>query len=739
MEKKRLLFPIGVVFICLLLVGGFVWLQLSGQKRALNAADRLLASGQSEQALSAYAALLQKNAISFLPVGHDLVECAEQGVLHAADAILETPEGAKQLIDQDLLGTIRSQATHPAVSESFFVQLHRRTILAEAAIAEAAGDFEQAYELLHLPAMEQSISELVETEASSARDKQLEAQAWAALNDFRFSEAEQIAAGISDDLLRDALLARLKDVWPRKLSQLHEQKADSLCAGAWYSLLLDPSPRLSGDTRYAALDFSGADAVFGGAFSFAAIKNGHVSLLGDTLGAAKAASEITDAVAVDVGLNHAAVLHADGTAQVLGARQYRRGLVDTWSDLRAVAAGGFHTVGLTAGGAVVATGLNLDGQCNVSNWNQVIAIDAGLNHTAALKADGTVVAVGNNRYGQCNVSGWRNIIDVRCGANFTLGLTADFTVLAVGDNACGQCNVSKWRDIVAIDAGVWHTIGLCADGHIVSTGANEHGQCALADNAGDAPVSESESIYVGDDNDGPWFFCNGDGCVIAAMDEEAHVLTTRADLICTAGISPVGILSGGGTRPALSVTPIRLAKENRAVLALTGDYFTFAYNRDGLQIRQGTVFKEETDECGFAFYPDGSMRIVDPKKETANGLLSLGIKDSWVFGPILIQDGEACDIHGHPLSYNDVTMRSIIASICPHHHIASAFGKSTLADCTKILLGYGADIAYNLDGGRSSSMVFLGKQINRTIYRNEGWRNLQDMIGFLTSESVPKP
>ncbi len=739
MEKKRLFIPIGVIFICLLLVGGFVWLQLSGQKRALHAADQLLASGQSEQALSEYAALLGKNPIHFLPLGHDLIERAEQGVLRAADALLETPEGAKLLIDRDLLAKICSQATHPAVTESFFAQLHRRTILAEATIAEEAGDYDQAYALLHLPAMEQNISGLVEAETTGARDKQLEMQAWAALDDFQFSEAEQIAAGISDDLLRDALLARLKEVWPQKLSKLHEQKADSLYAGAWYSLVLDPSPRLTGDARYAALDFSGADAVYGGIFSFAAIKNGHVTLLGDTLGAANAANEITDAVAVDVGFNHAVVLHADKTAQVLGARQYQRGLVDVWTDLRAVAAGGFHTVGLTEGGTVVATGLNLDGQCNVTNWKQITAIDAGLNHTAALKADGTVVAVGSNRYGQCNVSGWRNIIDIRCGANFTLGLTSDFTVLAVGDNSCGQCNVSAWSDIVAIDAGVWHSIGLCADGSIVATGANGHGQCALDPKEGGASVAESESIYIGDDSNGPWFFCNGEGCVLAAMDEEAHVLTTRADLICTAGVSPIGILSGGGTRPSLSVTPIRLAKENRAVLALTGDYFTFAYNRDGLQIRQGTVFKEETDECGFAFYPDGSMRIVDPKKETANGLLSLGIKDSWVFGPILIQNGEACDIHGHPLSYNDVTMRSIVASICPHHHIAAAFGKSTLADCTKVLLGYGADLAYNLDGGRSSSMVFLGKQINRTIYRNEGWRNLQDMVGFLTSESVPKP
>ena len=55
------------------------------------------------------------------------------------------------------------------------------------------------------------------------------------------------------------------------------------------------------------------------------------------------------------------------------------------------------------------------------------------------------------------------------------------------------------------------------------------------------------------------------------------------------------------------------------------------------------------------------------------------------------------------------------------------------------LLACGCDIAYNLDGGRSSMLVFMGKAINKSAFIGGGWRGLQDMVGFLTSELVPMP
>ena len=84
-------------------------------------------------------------------------------------------------------------------------------------------------------------------------------------------------------------------------------------------------------------------------------------------------------------------------------------------------------------------------------------------------------------------------------------------------------------------------------------------------------------------------------------------------------------------------------------------------------------------------------------------------------------------------------MRTVMASICPYHHIGAAYSYSTLAQVVENLLGYGCTVAYNLDGGRSSMMVFLGETVNRSAFLGGGWRGLQDMVGFLSSDLVPEP
>ena len=737
-----------LILICLLTAGGFVFLRLSSESNTLEAADYYLSEQNPKEALSAYASLLKRELIPLGSLEENNIQLAEAGVLRSIDMILSDDDAVQQLITDDSLKLIQNEANHPLVSKSFLKDLQIRIDYTDLLKAGSSPDTNTNPISSFSKAFSDFTTSLFQQGTIIARDQRLINQAWEAFDSFLINDAKQIVSEISDEALRTSTLVAFDQKTAEHLVALHDQKKNTIHAGAWYSLVYDEVSKLCGDARYSGLEesFSGADFISGGAFSFAVIRNGKISLIGDSLGAEKDVEMIDDAVSIDVGWNHAIVLHADGSASVLGARQYKKALVSEWKALTAVAAGGFHTVGLQNDGKVIATGLNLSKQCNVTKWKNVIAIDAGLNHTVALLSDGTVVATGDNSYGQCDVSEWKNVTDISCGANFTLALTADYHVLAAGDNSCGQCDVSSWENVIAVDAGVWHSIGLLTDGRIITCGESVRGQRELdtfapeAINSSGPSHSLSEYIYIGHEMDGPWFYCSEDGCVIAAMDFEAEkILATRADMICTSNISPIGILSGGGTEPLGATLPTRIARQNHSVLALTGDYFTFGYNRDGLQIRQGTIFKEEKDERGFAFYPDGTMRIVDPNETTATDLLSLGIKDSWVFGPFLILDGEACDIHRHPLSYNDVTMRSVVASICPYHHIAAAFGKSTLADCTKLLLDYGCQTAYNLDGGRSCFMIFLGNQINRTSYRKAGWRNLQDMVGFLTSASVPNP
>ena len=793
-KKKRntVLILLLALALCAMAAGAYALIHLSGLKQARQAADELMAQGDYARALDAYARLMEDDPLSFTSLADAFPSAGADGVLACADALLETAEGAHYLKDNGVLPEVLARADHPAVPAAFKPSLERRSLLCEAVLAEEAGDLSRALALLNEADLRQELSRSVEqqiilgdalrareegryedaigilTEAGLApelaaeirqqmvgeEDARIVEGARATLANMDLAGALQALQGLSREEDRLAFEAEFAKTWDEALASLHEQYKNRLWAGAWYTLALGDTPLLTGDRRYADLDLSPLQegTVTGGMFSFIQVNGGRVRLLGDNLGSQKIVDTITDAKAAALGMNHGLILHADGTVTDLGARQHGRKAVADWTDIVQVAAGGFHSLGLKADGTVVAAGLDRDGQCEVTGWTDVVSVAAGLRHSVALLSDGHVAAVGDNSLGQCDVGDWENVIDVRCGGTFTLGLTADYRLLAAGDNSCGQCDVEDWPQVVAFDGGLWHTVALLADGKLVTAGANGHAQDALDGTAlfgshGDVQrtaaetIAETEYVYVADPLSGPWIYYSGDGCVIAAYDSDASkIAPTRADLICTWGHPPVGILSGGGNRPKGPVYPAQLAKQNRSVFAITGDYFTFSYNADGLQIRCGTVFKEATNEKGFSFYPDGSMRIVDPHATTAEDLLQQGIQDSWVFGPVLIENGEAVDITGHPLSFNDVTMRTVFASLCPYHHVAAAYSTSTLAQVTADLLDYGCDIAYNLDGGRSCMMLFMGKFINKSWYIYEGgWRALQDMVGYLTSELVPKP
>ena len=698
------------MLVLLLLVtaaGGYVFLRLDRLEQIRQAADDCKAQGDYPLAMGYYIQLLADDPISFTPFTNAYVSAGADGVIVCADALLETSEGAHFLARSQMLDYALSCATHPAVPASFDKDLERRSLVCEAILAQEDGDLEKALELLNQADLRRELSYPIESvldrEATLAaalqareegryedairiltrsilepemvaelqqqiveeQDARIMAQAQAAMDDLDPATAIQTLRGLSKAEDQTALEQEFTETWKKKLAQLHEQYGDKLFAGAWYSLALGDKPLLTGDKRYdglaAALTTEGRTVA--GTFSLIQLKDGQVTLLGDTLGSEAAAREITDAKDAALGLNHGLVLHGDGTVTNLGARQYGRGAVADWTDIVQVAAGGFHSLGLKADGTVAAAGLDLDGQCQVTGWTDVVAVAAGLRHSVALTKDGHVVATGDNSFGQCDVSLWENVIEVRCGGNFTLGLTADWRLLATGDNSCGQCDVSGWQEVLSFDAGLWHTVALLSNGHVVTTGSDTHGQRAVdgtvlfASKRALGPVSpaeakaETEFVYFGHPSDGPWLYYSAEGCLIIAFDAEAgRIKPTRADLICTDGHPPVGILSGGGDKPGLAVHATILARQNQAVFALTGDYFTFGYNADGLQIRRGVVFKKDQDEVGFGFYPDGSMRIIDPKATTAEELLALGIRDTWVFGPVLIENGQARDISYHPLS-----------------------------------------------------------------------------------------
>ena len=793
--KKTVLRGILLSLLLALAAAGFLLFRAQSRLEGLQAqADSLLEQKNYGAAMTAYGQLLQRTPLSFFGGDRPFVIRGAAGVLSCGSALLDTPEGAALLAAEGTVSDLLSLATNPAVPAGFSAELtalsdrargqlleaeeqarraaeaqaaaeaeaqRRQALLEEALQARSEGRLEEALALLQDSGLQPELIPEIETEMETARDRALAAEARTALEGLRLSDALSLAEQVKDPDARTALRQELENSWRQMAEQMHNIYRNKLWAGAWYTLALGEAPLLTGDRRYEGLasQLAGADAVIGGAFGWMKLSGGRVDLVGDTLGATDAAQAIMDARDGALGWNHGLILHGDGTVTHLGNDTYGRAGAAEWTGITQVAAGGFHSLGLTKDGTVVAAGLDLDGQCQVGEWTGVVALAAGLRHSVALTADGRVLACGDDSCGQCDVADWENVVDVRCGANFTLGLTAEGKLLATGDNGCGQCDVADWENVIAFDGGLWHTAALLQDGRVVTAGAGSHDQRALQGTAlfgtgsdqpsapgyasGDASgqaQAETEFVYTGDQIDGPWLYFNGDGAVIVSFDEDTGRLkATRADLICTWGHPPVGILAGGGDTPKDRTRATRLAWQNRAVFALTGDYYTMHRNAKGILIRRGKLLRDKAKTLGCAFFPDGSFRLVNPAETDGEQLLSQGIRDAWVFGPVLIAGGELQNFSRHSLARNgEITMRTVLATFCPYHHLAAAYGFTSLKQVAEDLMACHVEEAYNLDGGRSSMMVFMGEIVNKTAFTKEGWRGLRDMVGFLTSDLVPE-
>lgn len=525
-----------------------------------------------------------------------------------------------------------------------------------------------------------------------------------------------------------------------ELSLAFDAGINTLASGAYYTAFGGESPSFIGDGCYSNLVAPTQNSsVFGGLFSFGYITDGKVSILGSALGSRAVLEQIDDAQALAIGANHALVLHLSGKVSGFGNATFDKLKLDGWVNVSQIGAGLQHSVGLDEDGSVLATGDNSFLQCEVSSWDDIVQIAVGFNHTVALNRDGKVFATGDNSYSQCDVDGWENIKAIYCGANYTLALTEDFTLLATGDNRDGQCEVSQWEDVVEVACGVWHTAARTLDGTILYCGANSNGQLD--------PQGELQSVnayvYGVESENGPWCYLSNTGGVIICYDTSHERIPIRADLFATEGNLPFSAFADCDDSAKGRQMPVRIARQNDVVFAMTADYVGHRGNRKGVMIRNGKVFYDKTVASTAAFFPDGTMRLFRKNTDvTAEQLLAEGVSNSFAFGPILVDnyiiDQETLDAPKHyPCP------RCAIGMVEPYHFIAivSSLDNPLKLDwLAQIFVDYGCPVAYNMDGGNSSSMVFMGEQVNLHRYNyidDVGMRALSDVLAFQTDSSIP--
>ena len=190
--------------------------------------------------------------------------------------------------------------------------------------------------------------------------------------------------------------------------------------------------------------------------------------------------------------------------------------------------------------------------------------------------------------------------------------------------------------------------------------------------------------------------------------------------------------------------PWRLARNHRAVLAITGDNLNHAdVNMKGILIRNGILYSDRAGESTLVIGDDLTMRIYHPQEISGLDLMDSGVTTSYSFGPILVEDGKVNpDADKHRVFKRNP--RCGVGMVEPGHFVAivsdgrdddRAWGY-TLGEFAQIFVDQGAQIAYNLDGGSSAAMVFMGEHIN---WHSKGTqRTWADALSWGYSRLVPK-
>ncbi|MDD5805501.1 MAG: phosphodiester glycosidase family protein [Clostridia bacterium] len=197
-------------------------------------------------------------------------------------------------------------------------------------------------------------------------------------------------------------------------------------------------------------------------------------------------------------------------------------------------------------------------------------------------------------------------------------------------------------------------------------------------------------------------------------------------------IAVVKISSAGQLKSALSYgtyggarqTTSSAVSSNGGIIGVNGSAFSYQTGRPsplGMCIKNGVIYGDyETSYSVMAVKNDGT--IYTPKRGLkGKDLLKAGVKDTYNFGPVLIQNGKAQPAWSETAKYYP---RTAVGMVKPGQYVLLVTDTGSYSglnhwDLVNIFNSYGCQYAYNLDGGGSATLYYNGKVMNRLISNYE--------------------
>ena len=277
-------------------------------------------------------------------------------------------------------------------------------------------------------------------------------------------------------------------------------------------------------------------------------------------------------------------------------------------------------------------------------------------------------------------------------------------------------------------------------------------------------LDEGEYLYSSED-EGLWIYVSQTSKVIIQRKYDATQPLTwfEADLYgdLDAGEMLRTVQNDPEKMGKVRVDATETAKKHNVVFAMNTDYYTYrvAVNNNrhtGVVIRDGRILyddpyteKQVTNSMFpnldmLAFMPDGSLKVYHSWEKTAQEFIDEGVQTVYSFGPYLLLDGKVSE-RAYANNENK-NPRCAIGMVEPGHYVAimcegrlKRSAGVTISYLAKMMRAKGCQVAFNMDGGQTAVMVFMGKQLNQIGAYDGGKTNSRptsEVLSFGTSEQV---
>lgn len=229
----------------------------------------------------------------------------------------------------------------------------------------------------------------------------------------------------------------------------------------------------------------------------------------------------------------------------------------------------------------------------------------------------------------------------------------------------------------------------------------------------------------------------------SAHSDEWHVMYYLARIRIANGSQLRTAAAAGFDRRGVARTEV-MARRMNAVAAINGDYYTG--NAGRYVLRQGQVFRDGMAENQdlLLIDEDGDFHIIlaEEHPETMDRTTINGkrVNNALCFGPALIRDGEVVmNPDRAPAASNPKSgeRRIALCQMGPLDYmvITVAYSGMTLELFTQFLATFdGIQQAYNLDGGNSCHLAFMGNWRDQTDSNGgDDYRSVPDIVYFASA------